>query len=369
MNKTLLYFILLLFIWLHPTVSEGQERMLKVYQLKENTFYGLHAGFNYTWNSNSDDGAAFLHLRPSIAFSLGKWFSPVVGIRGMAALSNNRGGIKETNEGYGWQSFDVGIDGLLSLTNLFREYEEERRLNVFAFAGVGGIQTFGFTKPDWNANQQYFNPDGSTLLQYRVGAMVHLRVSDHWDFSLELSHNLIHDSFDGHVTNHRWDRRTTFYFGFIRRLRNRDNSHQFRYATLDVSKFDAPMEQINELRRQETAAIRRPNPIRDVDSHQTIVLVSFPAGSSTVNKMQEVNVYTIVQAWNQMDKACKVYITSLGSPDSEQLFNERAEVISKALSERYGLPTEDIITKLDSQEVESTDKASDKIIVYINESK
>ena len=342
---------------------------LRDYYLKDNFFYSIKIGADYMWKSNLDDCSTLRRLRPSVAFSLGKWFSPVVGLRGMATLSRSRGGISETNRGYTWHSFDLGVDGLLSLTNLFIKYKENRCFNFLVFAGVGGIQTFEFSRPDWNADHQYFDPECCTLLQYRVGAMTHIRISEILDLSLELNHNLIHDSFDGQVTNHRWDRRTTLFLGFVRRFRNNDKYHEFRYATFDNSKFDESIEMINELHRQELEAASRPNPVRDVDSKQTIVLVSFPPGSTSVNEMQEVNVYTIAQVWKEIGKDGKVYITSLGKTTSEQLFYDRVSVLKKTLTEQYGLPAECIVTELDARKVESSDKASDKIIVYVNESK
>lgn len=351
------------------TQETEKGEYLRDYYLKDNFFYSIKIGADYTWNSNLDDCSTLRRLRPAAAFSLGKWFSPVVGLRGMATLSKNRGGISETDRGYTWHSFDLGVDGLLSLTNLFIKYKENRFFNFLVFAGVGGIQTFEFSRPDWNADHQYFNPEGCTLLQYRVGAITHFRISELLDLSLELNHNMIHDSFDGQVTNHRWDRRTTLFLGIIRRFRNNDDYHEFRYATFDKSKFDESIEKINDLHRQELEAANRPNPVRDVDSKQTIVLVSFPPGSTSVNEMQEVNVYTIAQVWKEIGKDGKVYITPLGQTTSEQLFYDRVSVLKKTLTEQYGLPAENIVTELDARKVESSNKASDKIIVYVNESK
>lgn len=373
--KKISFLLLTLTVSSLPTVAQEQEEQnefIREYELRDNLSYAFHGGFNYLWSGNDDGGFPLLHVRPSIAFSVSKWFSPVVGVRGMAALSNNRSGISADGikQGYSWQSFDLGVDGLLSLTNMFSHYRESRRWNISAFIGFGGIQTFGFSNPDWNAGERYFKRDACILLQYRVGAIAQWRLSELWDMAVEFNHNLIHDSFDGLVTDHRWDRRSSLYLSFVRRLRNFDDSHQFRYARVDQARLDDAVGQINLLRQQEAAAVAaRPNEVLDVNKRQFIVLVSFPSGSTVINKMQEVNVYTVVQSWQRIGRQGMVYISPLDPSESGEAFLKRADVLRSTLSGRYEIPADRIVIEPGAGKLKSTDETTDKVIVYVSESK
>lgn len=344
---------------LHSTLYESADY--------DNMFYNFQLGVNYPWTSNEARKSPFSCLRPSVAFSFGQFFSPVVGVRGLLKYDNYRGSIDAVDKGYSWHSVGLNADGLVNFTNLFGGYRESRRFNFIGYIGIGGIEAFGYSKPEWNANDRYYESDNRTFLTYRVGVITRWYLNEKWDLSVEFSHNIYHDRFDGHVTNHRWDHNTAIMFGLVRRLRNRDNSYRFRHVEYDPSKFDPAQLELVRIRQQEADLANRPSPVRDMKSRQVIVMVSFKAGSSEINRLQEVNVYSVKTSLQQFSRPVRIFITSISQSSSSSLFTQRAASIRDALVEKYQVPAEQMEIEQDMSKVESFAKSEDCVIVYVNE--
>lgn len=336
---------------------------------RDNMFYEFKIGVNYPWASNEAGRSPFSCLRPSVAFSFGKFFSPIVGVRGLLKYDNYRGTIKAADKGYSWHSAGVNADGLISFTNLLTGYKDTRRSDFIGYIGIGGIEAFGYSTPDWNANDRYYETDSRTFLTYRLGLIFHWYLNEKWDVSTEFSHNIYHDRFDGHVTNYRWDHNTAIMIGFVRHLRNHDNSYRFRHVKYDPSKFDPAQEEINRLRQQEEDLANRPSPVQDVQRRQVIVMVSFKAGSSEINKLQQVNVFSVKESLQHFSQPVRIFITSLSQSSPSTLFTQRATSIRDVLVDKYQVPSEQIVMEQDMAKVESLANSEYCVIVYVNETK
>lgn len=337
--------------------------------IRDNMFYEFRFGVNYPWSSNEARKSPLTCLRPSVTFSFGKFFSTVVGVRGVLKYDNYRGTIDAADKGYSWHSAGVNADGLINFTNLLKGYKETRRANFIGYIGIGGIEAFGYSTPDWNANDRYYETDSRTFLTYRLGLISRWNISDKWDFSVEFSHNIYHDRFDGHVTNYRWDHNTAILFGLVRHLRNRDGSYRFRHVRYDPSKFDPAQMEINRLRQQEADLANRPSPVQDVQRRQVIVMVSFKAGSSEINELQQVNVFSVKESLRHFSQPVRIFITSISQSTPSALFTQRATNIRDVLVDKYQVPAEQIEIEQDMAKVESRANSEYCVIVYVNESK
>lgn len=337
--------------------------------IRDNMFYELKIGVNYPWGSNETGKSPLSCLRPSVAFSVGKFFSPVVGVRGVLKYDNYRGTIEAVDKGYSWHSAGVNADGLVSFTNLIGGYKETRRTNFLGYLGIGGIEAFGYSTPDWNANDRYYETDSRTFLTYRLGLISSWYLSEKWDLSVELSHNIYHDRFDGRVKDYRWDHNTAILFSLVRRLRNRDGSYRFRHVKYDPSKFDPAQMEINHLRQQEADLANRPSPVLDVQRRQVIVMVSFKAGSSEINELQQVNVFSVKESLRHFSQPVRIFITSISQSSPSTLFTQRAASIRDVLVDKYQVPAEQIVVEQDMAKVESLANSEYCVIVYVNESK
>lgn len=337
--------------------------------IRDNLFYEFKIGVNYPWGSNETGKALLSCLRPSVTFSFGKFFSTIVGVRGVLKYDNYRGTIKAADKGYSWHSAGVNADGLINFTNLLKGYKDTRRTNFIGYLGIGGIEAFGYSTPDWNANDRFYETDSRTFLTYRLGLIARWMINEKWDFSMEFSHNIYHDRFDGHVTDHRWDHNTALLFGLVRHLRNRDGSYRFRHVKYDPSKFDPAQMEINRLRQQEADLANRPSPVLDVQRRQVIVMVSFKAGSSEINELQQVNVFSVKESLRHFSQPVRIFITSISQSTPSALFTQRAASIRDVLVDKYQVPAEQIVVEQDMATVESQANSEYCVIVYVNESK
>lgn len=340
--------------------------LLEKYGFKDNWFFSLHFGTFVNWGTNLKD-FNINRFRPSAGVSLGKWFYPQVGMRAQLLYGGNRGETTADHLPYHSHSLELACDGLVNLTNIFSRYREDRKFNLLFLLGVGGDQTFGFSKRDWNVNESLFDRGNCTLLTFRTGLMALYQISQKWDLSFEVVNNWLDDSYDGIISNNRWDGHVNANIGFIRRFRNHDGGYKFKYVGIDPSKFDDANDEINRLRSE---AERLKNlPPEEIDGgRQTNTLVSFVDTVDVIDEMQEVNVYTAVQAMRLYNNKVNLFITTL-SHMSDDMFQKRATTIKNALVNQYGLPANRIIIEKDHAEVEKKDKVEGSVIIYMNESK
>lgn len=340
--------------------------LLEKYGFKDNWFFSLHFGTFVNWGTNLKD-FNINRFRPSIGVSLGKWFYPQVGMRAQLLYGGNRGETTLDHLPYHSHSLELACDGLVNLTNIVSRYREDRKFNLLFLLGIGGDQTFGFSKRDWNVNESLFDRGNCTLLTFRTGLMALYQISQKWDLSFEVVNNWLDDSYDGIISNNRWDGHVNANIGFIRRFKNHDDGYKFKYVGFDPSKFDDANNEINRLRKE--AERLRNLPPEEIDGgRQTNTLVSFVDTAAVIDEMQEVNVFTAVQAMRQYDNKVNLFITTL-SHMNDNMFQKRAAVIKDALVNQYGLPAYRIFIEKDAAEVEKKDKVDGSVIIYMNESK
>ena len=355
--------------WLDSNQEGRDQRALHKYKFFDNWYIGLQGGGLYNWGTNQGEYGFFRHLRPSAALQFGKWMSPSMGMRAQLIYGNNRG-VSNTPDykTFHWQSLSLYADGMLNLTNMWCGYEESRFFNFIVFAGIGGEQTFSFSKRDWNKKQTAFNRDHSTLLGLRAGFITLFRLNDKFDLSFEMSNTWTDDSYDGVLSSHRWDGHVNAFLGINYRFMNPSDggNHQFTYARLDNSKADALNNELNKLRAELDKANRN-IPVEVRNSRQVNVLVSFEDNSTSIDKLQEVNVFTAVQEMRKVNNNADLYITKLGgNSSSDNLFDKRAQTLKNSLVNEYNVPASRIIIEKDPAKVEAANPVS-SIILYINE--
>ena len=368
-----------LFMWvclLQPLVVSGQtesanddvinwsnDYILDNYELRDNWFYEFHLGSLVNWGSSSPS-LQLNSFHPSLGISVGKWLYPQGGLRLQLLYGNNCG---ETSGGrtYYWHTAALSCDVLVNMSNIVRHYRENTRFNVLLIAGIGGDQTFGFSKRDWNKNNKEFSPYACSLLTFRAGFALLYQISKKWDISLEVVNNWVDDSYDGIISTNRWDRHINANISFMRRLKNRDNGHKFKYLNYDETKVNEVNQRINQL-HDEADVLRNIPPADVIGGKQVNVLVSFADSTTVIDHLQEVNVYTAAQAMLQNGNRQNLYITTL-SDMTDELFMKRAEVVSQSLTQQYGVPADHIIIIKNHIEAEQRDKLEGSVVVFINE--
>lgn len=354
--------------WVDSTANNA--RMLNKSKFGDNWFFGMHVGGFYSWGDNTSDAGFFGQLRPAAALSVGKWLHPAGGFRIQAALGSNKG-IAPNEESYTWNTMAGYFDAMFNLSNIFGRYNESRKFDFIFLMGAGLESTFGFEKNDWNnVENRVYITRGETLVALRAGLMGKWRIGEKWDFNLEVVNNWLDDSFDGQVVKNNNDGHLNILAGFTYRFKNHDGSRQFTYATRDMSKYAVLNDEINRLKAENAKPVEPEIIIQKemVKSNHIRTLISFDNGSSAINKLQEVNVYTAAQALSQIQDG-DLYITI--NEDAKnfdvELFLARAHSIREMLVNKLNVPAGHIFIEKNVALVKSLDPEKTCVIMYINE--
>jgi hypothetical protein len=344
--------------------------MLNKSKFGDNWFFGMHVGSFYSWGENTSDAGFFGQFRPAAALSLGKWFHPAGGFRLQAAFGSNKG-ITPNEQSYKWNTVAGYLDAMFNLSNIFSRYNENRKFDFIFMIGAGLENTFSFDKNDWNRGEnKVYATRGETLVALRAGLMGKWRIGEKWDFNLELVNNWLDDSYDGQVVKNNYDGHLNLLAGFTYRFKNHDGTRQFTYATRDMSKYTALNDEINRLKAENAKPIEPEIIIQKefVKSNHIRTLISFENGSSAINKLQEVNVYTAAQALSQI-KDGDLYITiNEDAKDFDvELFLARAHSIREMLVNKLNVPAGHIFIEKNVALVKSLDPEKTCVIMYINE--
>lgn len=354
--------------WVDSTANNA--RMLNKSKFGDNWFFGMHVGSFYSWGNNTSDAGFFGQFRPAAALSFGKWLHPAGGFRIQAAYGNNKG-ITPDEKSYTWHTAAGYLDALFNLSNIFSRYNENRKFDFIFLIGAGMEHTFGFDKKSWNKGEdRIYQTRGENLVALRAGLMAKWRISEKWDFNLEAVNNWLDDSYDGQVEKNNYDGHVNILAGFTYRLKNHDGTRQFTYATRDMSKYTALNDEINRLKAENAKPLEPEIIIQKemVKSNHIRTLISFENGSSAINKLQEVNVYTAAQALSQI-KDGELYITI--NEDAKNfdvdLFLARAHSIREMLVNKLNVPAGHIFIEKNTALVKSLDPEKTCVIMYINE--
>lgn len=215
------------------TYVEDPSQGLLNNQMKDNWFIQLEGGASVFMSPDDSKVESFgKRIAPSFQLSVGKWFSPVFGLRlnatGFMAKGASDGmyyekgsiGLREdldyAEDGYVAQKawfFGPNLDAMLNLTNWWCGYKADRVYNAVVYGGFGvywptskqgsnyrdvPVKGSIFGTDAWPAN----NADGewkgesSRALNLRVGLLNKFRVSNRVDLLLDIRYDYIQEHFD-----------------------------------------------------------------------------------------------------------------------------------------------------------------------------
>ena len=203
--------------------------------------------------------------RPSIALSVGKYFSPAIGARvQLAYLKQMSRANSEVIEAfpevygkgnYGFNMFNGYLDGLFNLHNIFAQYDEDIRFNVVGILGMGFNSSFGFDDKvkEWDKSpSEEFAPyqistDNKTFFSLRAGLQFNYMLSNALDINLEATFNATDDAFNGTRYDRKWDSYANVMLGLTYHFKDQYGDRRFRYTEVnDQSWVDELNRKINE---------------------------------------------------------------------------------------------------------------------------
>lgn len=347
--------------------SDENSRVLATTKFKDNWFWGVQFGGMKSWTTNYDAANLFRNLNFAYGMQAGKWLAPWLGFRGQVLYGHNRGQLLNPDVVYHFRTFGVNFDMMLNLTNLFCDFKEYRKFNLIALAGIGWSDT-----GKYNTNDPRLQSVGhKTFLVPQLGLMAKFRMSEKWDFNVEVMNNWLTSKFDHQKFDGQYDGYIGIYAGLTYRFKNHDGSHDFHHEKYNASRYDYLNDVANNLRAQAEAKRNAPPIInvqkKVVEGNLIRTLISFEDGKSNINKLQEVNVFTAAEDYKKLSDAT-IYIMPYGDtrPANVELFVERANTVKDQLMNQYNVPAGRINIESNPQIIKNlTEKNA--VIVFINE--
>lgn len=195
------------------TTTTVDKYKVETNYFSDNIFISLGMGAQFYMGDNEKFMKIKDLLTPAVDISIGKWFSPGLGMaisysgykfkglwyekisgqnfRTDKEYSNPRNSYKEKKYKLYEQKtnfFNLHIDGLINLSNLFYGYRKDRTYNLIPYIGVGWMQSY-------NSNGQ---KAGDITLN--AGIINRFRLSDAFDLNITIRGALVDDGFDGEIS-------------------------------------------------------------------------------------------------------------------------------------------------------------------------
>ncbi|MBO5455148.1 MAG: OmpA family protein [Muribaculaceae bacterium] len=168
-----------------------------------NWFISAEAGVNYHFDSNNGERSFMKRFSPNAGLWVGKWFSPIIGLRAGFNYTALKSLSHATNEpGYigtykGWNDFkrnEFGgnVDVMVNLTNWWCGYRPGRIYNGI-FYGGGGMQVQYVPKFDSRNNRDGWKKGGNTNLTAHVGLINNFALTKNFSIYLDVRGMLLTD--------------------------------------------------------------------------------------------------------------------------------------------------------------------------------
>lgn len=361
--------------------------------LTDGWHFTLHLGEMQSWGSHTKDAKFFNKSNYGAGASIGKYLSPVNDVRiqfvwgrGTGVYGGQYDNSQLVTSGqkpnWHWNVVSLGFQYLPNITNLIWGYKEDR---LFTFSGIMGIdleRTFHYRNSQGNLlddkdltevsvwAEKARSGASRSLVGLQAGLNFEFRLSDRLRVAFEATNVFLDDTYDGYVTDQKWDGHINLFAGLTWHLRKNRNAN-LSHDRFNPAKYNEMEETIFLTRKATQDALEHPNIIRDdrqVSKNITYTLVAMDEGILDVPRLQQTNIYTTATIWaNAADKSM-IFITNSSKKD-DNTFRQRAWSISNLLSNRWQVNPNDITIIADENRIKDMQFLDYKnyIIVIIND--
>lgn len=290
----------------------------------------------------------------------GKWFSPQIGVRAMISGLTINGatqtwgetGIHDTGKpvdgkythDYGFlneQQFDfynLHADVLFNMSNILCGYKEKRVWNCSPYLGLGWMVT-------WESPR-------AREVSLNLGIFNAIRLSEKFDFNIDLRTTMVKDSFDGETGGRKEEGLWTATFGFSYKFKKRGWDRSKTVIRNNRAEANALQKQLDALRDQNEKlqndlknAEAQIKEVKVIEKEQTVapVYVVFEIGKSELSKEARVTLGLLAKAIKEAPKGTTYTISGYADEGTgskrlnEKLSAERAQAVYNCLTEEYGV--------------------------------
>ena len=319
-----------------------------------NWFFSIGGGAEATFGDNDKAGSFGKRISPTLNVSVGKWFTPGLGLRLQYSGLQARGFtydagadyVKGTQlkDGYYKQRFDymnLHGDVMFNLNALFGGYNQHRVYEIIPYVGAGF--THNYSKPHREA------------LSVNAGIINKFRISNAIDINLELNAMGVEDKFDGEVGgDHGYDGVLSATVGLTYRFPARGFRRPMPQliSQIELAAMQDKLAMMGAQNAQlKNALVQAENqPVAEVTETEVIVpdpdiaprTVFFTIGSAELSPREIMNLSYLAEQMKQFPNATYTvngyadYAT--GTPAfNKELSLKRAQAVKNALVKNYGI--------------------------------
>ena len=319
-----------------------------------NWFFSIGGGAEATFGDNDSAGSFGKRISPTLNVSVGKWFTPGLGLRLQYSGLQARGFtydagadyVKGTQlkDGYYKQRFDymnLHGDVMFNLNALFGGYNQHRVYEIIPYVGAGF--THNYSKPHREA------------LSVNAGIINKFRISNAIDINLELSAKGVEDKFDGEVGgDHGYDGVLSATVGLTYRFPARGFRRPMPQliSQIELAAMQDKLAAMGAQNAQlKNALIQAQNqPVAEVTETEVIVpdpdiaprTVFFTIGSAELSPREIMNLSYLAEQMKQFPNATYTVNGYADSATGTPAFNKelslkRAQAVKDALVKNYGI--------------------------------
>lgn len=194
-RKYLFAAVLMMLVAVTASAQTEEEKAVRYPQL----FFGVQGGGQVTPTDYSNCKL----ITPTASFSVGSFFTPIVGARLHMNGFWNKGGFSDSAEDfkYKYKYFTLNIDAMLNLVTLIGK-KAHYPLNVYLIGGIG-------LNYAWDNDEAFAHHDklllasdeGRLSHNARIGTMLEYNVSKHVGINLEVTANTLKDRYNSKKSN------------------------------------------------------------------------------------------------------------------------------------------------------------------------
>ena len=320
----------------------------------DNIFIGVGGGVNIYHGENDSYGKFGKRLTPALDLNVGKWFTPLVGVRiGYSGISAKGWTVGQTGYAKSLVSDNIydekfGIsylhgDFMWNFSNAVSGYKEARVWNFVPFIGAGWVRSYD--------NGIYDNEYGVS-----IGLLNNIRLCDLLDLTLEARHMFTHQRLDKVVRGNRHEGMTSMTVGLTFKLQRRG----FKRATapVDITPYvtrikalendnTTLVDQNKNLTNENEALKSRKSEIVTMAGENKVsvtpVALFFQIGKATLDKKELTNLDFYVKEALKVDEN-KIF-TLYGGADkmtgtgayNQKLSEKRVQYVYDLLVNKYGI--------------------------------
>ena len=319
-----------------------------------NWFFSIGGGAEATFGDNDSAGSFGKRISPTLNVSVGKWFTPGLGLRLQYSGLQARGFTYDAGadyvtgtqlkDGYYKQRFDymnLHGDVMFNLNALFGGYNQHRVYEIIPYVGAGF--THNYSKPHREA------------LSVNAGIINKFRISNAIDINLELSAMGVEDKFDGEVGgDHGYDGVLSATVGLTYRFPARGFRRPMPQliSQIELAAMQDKLAAMGAQNAQlKNALIQAQNqPVAEVTETEVIVpdpdiaprTVFFTIGSAELSPREIMNLSYLAEQMKQFPNATYTVNGYADSATGTPAFNKelslkRAQAVKDALVKNYGI--------------------------------